>query len=86
MLHDPLTQLLLAHGAPLFVQNVAGQTPCDVAWEAKQLIIAKQLESKMVLTVRLIPSPLPVSTPPNLVVPYGGNFRIIRMPCKHTKI
>jgi len=43
-------ELLLAHGAPLFVQNVAGQTPCDVAWEAKQLIIAKQLESKMVLT------------------------------------
>jgi len=40
---------LLAHGAPLFVQNVAGQTPCDVAWEAKQLIIAKLLESKMVL-------------------------------------
>ena len=42
-------QLLLAHGAPLFVQNVAEQTPCDVAWEAKQLIIAKLLESKMVL-------------------------------------
>ncbi len=30
---------------------MAGQTPCDVAWEAKQLIIAKQLESKMVFGV-----------------------------------
>ena len=62
LLHDSLPQLLLAHGAPLFVQNVAGQTPCDVAWEAKQLIIAKQLESKMVLTVCLIPRPLPETT------------------------
>ena len=44
-------QLLLARGAPLFVCNVAGQTPCDVAWESKQLIIAKLLESKMVFTV-----------------------------------
>ena len=46
-------QLLVARGAPLFVRNVAGQTPCDVAWESKQLIIAKLLESKMVFTVSL---------------------------------
>ena len=45
------TQLLVAHGAPLFSRNVAGQTPCDAAWEAKQLIIAKQLESKMFFAV-----------------------------------
>lgn len=31
--------------------NIAGQTPCDVAGEAKQLIIAKLLESKMVFMV-----------------------------------
>lgn len=46
--------MLLAHDAPLFVQNVAGQTPCDVAAESKQLIIAKLLESKMVFTVSYI--------------------------------
>ena len=44
-------QLLLVHGAPLFAYNVANQTPCDVAGEAKHLLIAKQLESKMVLSV-----------------------------------
>lgn len=31
--------------------NIAGQTPCDVAAEARQLIIAKLLESKMVFMV-----------------------------------
>jgi ankyrin repeat/IBR domain-containing protein 1 len=41
-------ELLLAHNAPLFVYNIAGQTPCEVAGDAKQLIIAKLLESKMV--------------------------------------
>ena len=46
-------QLLVAHDAPLFVKNIAGQMPCDVAWKAKEIIIAKQLESKMVLDVRL---------------------------------
>ena len=49
--YHPILQLLLARGAPLFVRNVAGQTPCGVAWESKQLIIAKLLESKMVFTV-----------------------------------
>eukprot|EP00731_Ephydatia_muelleri_P020036 Em0012g861a len=42
-------EILLAHGAPLHVRNAAGQTPCDVAVQAKQLIIAKLLESRMVL-------------------------------------
>lgn len=46
------SQILLAHGAPLFVRNIAGQTPCDAAGSAKQLIVAKLLESRMVLTVR----------------------------------
>ena len=45
-------QVLLAHGAPLFVRNIAGQTPCEAAWSAKQLIVAKLLESRMVLLVR----------------------------------
>ena len=44
-------QLLLAHNAPLFVYNIAGQTPCEAAGDAKQLIIAKLLESKMVFMV-----------------------------------
>ncbi|KAL5489407.1 hypothetical protein EMCRGX_G018496 [Ephydatia muelleri] len=43
-------EILLAHGAPLFVRNIAGQTPCDAAGSAKQLIVAKLLESRMVLT------------------------------------
>ena len=45
-------QVLLAHGAPLFVHNIAGQTPCEAAWNAKHLIVAKLLESRMVLLVR----------------------------------
>lgn len=49
----PHCKLLVAHDAPLFVKNIAGQMPCDVAWNAKEIIIAKQLESKMVLDVRL---------------------------------
>lgn len=48
-------ELLVAHNAPLFAHNIAGQTPCDVAWEAKQIIIAKQLESKMVLDSDMLP-------------------------------
>lgn len=44
-------QLLVAHNAPLFARNIADQTPCDVAWESKQIIISKQLESKMVFDV-----------------------------------
>ncbi len=48
----PPLQLLVAHNAPLFVHNLDGQTPCDVAWKSNQIVIAKQLESKMVLDVR----------------------------------
>jgi ankyrin repeat/IBR domain-containing protein 1 len=44
-------ELLLAHNAPLFVHNIAEQTPCEAAGDAKQLIIAKLLESKMVFMV-----------------------------------
>ena len=44
-------QLLVAHDAPLFIHNVADLTPCDVAWKAKEIVIAKQLESIMVLDV-----------------------------------
>lgn len=42
-------QLLLAHGAPLFMKNTDQKTACDLAVEGKQLIISKLLESKMVL-------------------------------------
>ena len=44
-------QMLLACGAPLFVKNIAKQTPLDAAVEAKQSIIANFLESKMVFSV-----------------------------------
>ena len=43
--------MLLACGAPLFVKNIAKQTPLDAAMEAKQTIIANFLESKMVFSV-----------------------------------
>ena len=48
----------MAYDAPLFVTNVAGQTPCDVAAGAKHVVIAKLLESKMVFAVSNILHPL----------------------------
>ncbi|XP_065888984.1 ankyrin repeat and IBR domain-containing protein 1-like [Dysidea avara] len=51
-------ELLVAYDAPLFVTNVAGQTPCDVAAGAKHVVIAKLLESKMVFAVSNILHPL----------------------------
>ena len=48
-----LLQVLLAHGAPVSVCNNAGENPCDVAAKARQPVIAKLLESKMVLSVSL---------------------------------
>ena len=48
--------MLVANDAPLFVTNVAGQTPCDVAASAKHVVIAQLLESKMVFAVRMVGS------------------------------
>lgn len=38
-------------GAPLFISNEAGQTPCDLAEGASMTNIAQYLESKMVFYV-----------------------------------
>ena len=46
-----MLQILLDHGAPLFAHNIAGQTPCEAAAQAKHEDIAKLLECKMVLMV-----------------------------------
>ena len=51
-MHLGFRQVLLAHGAPLFAHNIAGQTPCEAAAQAKHEDIAKLLECKMVLMVR----------------------------------
>ena len=48
-LRTTFQQLLLAHGAPLYLKNADQKTACDLAIEGKQLIISKLLESKMVL-------------------------------------
>ncbi len=65
-------QLLVAHDAPLFVRNIAGQMPCDVAWEAKEIVIAKQLESKMVWDVSVGGTPShPDMRPPPLIRALG---------------
>lgn len=41
-------ELLLAHGAPLFIENNDRFTPCDVAMKNNQHDIAQLLESRMV--------------------------------------
>ena len=43
----------MANDAPLFITNIDGQTPCDVAARAKHVVIAQLLESKMVFAVRV---------------------------------
>jgi len=42
----------VAHGAPLFVENLAKETPCDSAEKSGHSDIALYLESKMVFSVR----------------------------------
>eukprot|EP00731_Ephydatia_muelleri_P020035 Em0012g860a len=49
-------EVLLAHGAPLFAHNIAGQTPCEAAAQAKHEDIAKLLECKMVLMENSFPT------------------------------
>lgn len=41
-------ELLLAHGAPLFVENNDKLTPCDLAMRSNHHDIAQLLESRMV--------------------------------------
>lgn len=46
-----VVQLLVAHGAPLFIENLAKETPCDCAEKSGHGEIALYLESKMVFSV-----------------------------------
>ncbi|XP_025831611.1 ankyrin repeat and IBR domain-containing protein 1-like isoform X3 [Agrilus planipennis] len=41
-------ELLLAHGAPLFIENNDKMTPCDLAMKASHHDVARLLESRMV--------------------------------------
>lgn len=43
-----VVELLVSHGAPLFVENLERLTPCDVAMKANFHDIALFLESRMV--------------------------------------
>ena len=43
-----IVDLLVSHGAPLFVENIERSTPCDVAMKANFHDIAGFLESRMV--------------------------------------
>ena len=47
-------QVLVAYGAPLFVENSAKETPCDCAEKSGHSDIALYLESKMVFSVIII--------------------------------
>ena len=63
-------KILLAHGAPLSVCNIAGQTPCDVAARSNHLDIARLLESRMVLKVASVDTY--VSTDISFTISYVG--------------
>ena len=43
-----IVELLVSHGAPLFLENTERLTPCDVAMKANFHDIALYLESRMV--------------------------------------
>eukprot|EP00731_Ephydatia_muelleri_P020033 Em0012g858a len=55
-------ETLLDHGAPLFARNIAGQTPCEAAAQAKHEDIAKLLECKMVMESTMDKSDLQPTT------------------------
>ena len=47
-----VVELLVSHGAPLFLENLERLTPCDVAMKAQFHDVALFLESRMVFVSR----------------------------------
>ena len=48
-----VVEMLVSHGAPLFLENAERLTPCDVAMKANFHDIALFLESRMVFVSKL---------------------------------